>query len=57
VWWDAKTGFCDELAGNGHTNEVTDMVVDGDRLVSIGVDDAARFSSVSGKTFMCVEFL
>lgn len=52
LWWDAKTGHCDEIQGNGHTNEVTDMVVVGDSLVSVGMDDAVRFSSVSAKQFL-----
>ena len=54
VYWDAATGNNDAVTGAGHTNQVTDMVVDGDNLISVGVDDFVRFTSVSAKQFRSV---
>ncbi|KAK7110487.1 actin-interacting protein 1-like [Littorina saxatilis] len=51
IWWDATTGNNDQFTGTGHTNEVTDMVVDGDNLISVGMDDFVRFSSISNRQF------
>nr|KAG5693822.1 hypothetical protein BaRGS_004430 [Batillaria attramentaria] len=51
IWWDVATGQNDVFGGQGHTNEVTDMAVDGDKIVSVGKDDRVHFSSVSAKQF------
>lgn len=45
--WDANTGECTAVEGKGHTNQVTDMVVAGDWLITIGMDDTIRFTSLS----------
>lgn len=45
--WDVKTGICEIINGNGHTNQVSDMTVAGDLLISIGMDDTVRFTSMS----------
>ena len=52
VWWDAQTGDCDEVQGTGHTNQVTDMAVCENTLVSVGVDDMARFTNILERQYM-----
>ena len=54
VWWDVATGNNDVVTGTGHSNEVTDMVVDGDNLISVGIDDTVRFTSVAARQFRSV---
>ena len=54
VWWDVATGNNDVVTGTGHINEVTDMVIDGDNLISVGIDDTVRFTSVAARQFRSV---
>jgi len=49
--WDIATGATQAMEGRGHTNQVNEMVIAGDTLVSAGKDDSVRFSSASSKTY------
>ncbi|KAL8609848.1 hypothetical protein ACOMHN_020683 [Nucella lapillus] len=55
VHWDVQSGDCDDVKGKGHSNEVTDMVLDGNNLFSVGIDDALRVISVTDRQFSGVE--
>ncbi|RUS75092.1 hypothetical protein EGW08_017146 [Elysia chlorotica] len=46
ISWDARTSDCDDVKGKGHINQVTDMVLEGDRLITVSMDDTIRFTSV-----------
>ncbi|GFR93190.1 actin-interacting protein 1 [Elysia marginata] len=46
ISWDAKTSDCDDFKGKGHTNQVSDMVLDGDYLITVSMDDTIRFNSL-----------
>ncbi|KAK3758037.1 hypothetical protein RRG08_006616 [Elysia crispata] len=46
ISWDAKTSDCDDFKGKGHANQVSDMVLDGDRLITVSMDDTIRFNSI-----------
>lgn len=51
ISWNATTGENDDIKGKGHTNQVTDMVLDGDYLVSVAMDDTIRFTPTSGLVY------
>ncbi|XP_005098277.1 actin-interacting protein 1 [Aplysia californica] len=44
VSWNAATGESDDIKGKGHTNQVMDLALGGDVLVSVGIDDTVRFT-------------
>lgn len=50
-YWDVKTGDCDIIQGKGHTNKVSDMVIVGNSLVSISMDDTLRITSISSNHY------
>lgn len=51
-YWDADSGDNDCFIGKGHTNQVSRMVVNEDNeLVSCGMDDTLRFTSLSKKEY------
>ncbi|XP_021371130.1 WD repeat-containing protein 1-B-like, partial [Mizuhopecten yessoensis] len=41
-----------EMDGKGHTNQVTDIRVTGDTMVSVGMDDCIRFSDTQSKQYL-----
>uniref|UniRef100_UPI00398EB143 WD repeat-containing protein 1 n=1 Tax=Pristiophorus japonicus TaxID=55135 RepID=UPI00398EB143 len=50
--WDGPTGENDGLAGKGHTNLVSSMVInESTELVSCGMDDTVRFSNLIKKEY------
>jgi len=49
--WDVASGEAIRLSGSGHTNSVTSIRVQGDRLVTIGMDDTIRFSTLSSRQY------
>ncbi|KAH9491908.1 hypothetical protein Btru_029063 [Bulinus truncatus] len=44
ISWETATSENDDFKGKGHTNQVTDMVQDGEYLVSVAMDDTIRFT-------------
>ncbi|KAK0058366.1 actin-interacting protein 1 [Biomphalaria pfeifferi] len=44
ISWEAATSHNDDFRGKGHTNQVTDMVQDGDYLISVAMDDTVRYT-------------
>ncbi|XP_018590942.1 WD repeat-containing protein 1 [Scleropages formosus] len=51
-YWDAETGTNDGFSGKGHSNLVSKIAVDGDdQLVSCGMDDTIRFTSLTKKEY------
>ncbi|XP_045189751.1 WD repeat-containing protein 1-like [Mercenaria mercenaria] len=50
-YWDLNTGICEIISGKGHSNQVTDMAVAGDWLISIGLDDVVRYTSISSNEY------
>ncbi|XP_076468215.1 WD repeat-containing protein 1-A-like [Babylonia areolata] len=55
VYWNVENGENDTFSGKGHSSEVRDMTVEGDRLYSVGVDDTLRVSSVTNKNFSDIQ--
>lgn len=50
--WDIKTGQADRFKGNdGHKNQVTDMKVNENQLVTCGMDDTVRFTSLETQEY------
>jgi len=49
--WDIATGTNQVFEGKGHTNQVNEMHVAGDNLISSAKDDSVRFTSISSKAF------
>ena len=41
-----QTGDAEIFKGQGHKNQVSDMVLHGDSLVTCSMDDTVRFTSV-----------
>ena len=50
-FWDVATGMCDVIQGKGHTNQIMDMKVMGDRLYTIGMDDHLFVSDANTRTY------
>ncbi|ESO90974.1 hypothetical protein LOTGIDRAFT_191449 [Lottia gigantea] len=50
-YMDAESFVDDEMQGKGHSNQVSDMKIVDDTLVTIGMDDTIRFSSASEKKY------
>ncbi|MGH0163096.1 UNVERIFIED_CONTAM: hypothetical protein FKN15_044300 [Acipenser sinensis] len=51
-YWDAETGENGAFSGKGHSNLVSRMAVDeSNQLVSCGMDDTVRFTSVTKKEY------
>ncbi|KAK1175529.1 WD repeat-containing protein 1 [Acipenser oxyrinchus oxyrinchus] len=51
-YWDAVTGENDSFSGKGHSNLVSRMAIDeSNQLVSCGMDDTVRFTSVTKKEY------
>lgn len=44
VSWKTASSDSEEIKGKGHTNQVNDMVLDGDNIISVGIDDTIRFT-------------
>ncbi|KAL4231125.1 WD repeat-containing protein 1 [Mactra antiquata] len=38
---------CEAINDKSHTNQVIDMVIDGDTLITVGIDDTCRYSTIS----------
>eukprot|EP01111_Echinosteliopsis_oligospora_P015948 TRINITY_DN647_c0_g1_i1.p1 TRINITY_DN647_c0_g1~~TRINITY_DN647_c0_g1_i1.p1 ORF type:complete len:595 (-),score=176.23 TRINITY_DN647_c0_g1_i1:49-1833(-) len=49
--WDVSTGIANSLTGQGHTNSITSMVVEGGNLVTISMDDTLRVTPVAGGAY------
>eukprot|EP01136_Pigoraptor_vietnamica_P017135 Opistho-1_new@61875 len=49
--WDVANGSNEVFSGNGHTNQVSSLSVQGDQLVSVGMDDAIRFTPSSKREY------
>jgi len=47
VSWNSATGENEEFKGKGHTNQVNDLALDGDYVVSVGIDDTVRFTDAN----------
>nr|P90587.1 RecName: Full=66 kDa stress protein; AltName: Full=p66 [Physarum polycephalum]AAC26321.1 66-kDa stress protein p66 [Physarum polycephalum] len=45
--WNLETGIAVPIAGTGHTSSVTQAVVQGNKLVSVSVDDTTRFTPLN----------
>jgi len=45
--WNLENGIAVPIAGQGHSSSVTQAVVQGSKLVSVSVDDTARFTPLS----------
>jgi len=45
--WNAASGDTEMVAGNGHSNQVQDIVATDDTLVSCGMDDMIMFSKLA----------
>jgi len=50
-YWDLSTGIAEVVEGKGHTNQVTQMTVSGDTLLTCGMDDTVRFISIADKKY------
>merc|ERR1712137_884870 len=46
--WDVASGENEILSGKGHSNQITQLVVDGDKLCSSSMDDSVRVTSTGG---------
>ncbi len=49
--WDLSSGENDMMIGKGHSNQVMDMALCEDTLVTASMDDSLIFSSVSSKQY------
>jgi len=49
--WDIGTGSNKIIEGKGHTNQVNQMQVAGDLLISAAKDDSVRFTSISAQSY------
>ena len=49
--WDVVGGNCEVMQGSGHSNQVQDMKIVGDSLVTVGMDDCLIISSASSKQY------
>jgi WD40 repeat protein len=45
--WNLESGIAVTINGTGHTSSITQAVVQGSKLVSVSVDDTARFTPLS----------
>jgi len=45
--WNLETGIAVPIAGTGHSSSVTQAVVQGNKLVSVSVDDTTRFTPLN----------
>ena len=43
--WDPKTGMCEPIKGQRHSNQVSQMVVNGGNLYTISKDDSMMVAS------------
>lgn len=51
-YWNADNGNNDCFSGKGHTNQVSSMAIsENDELVTCGMDDTLRFTSLSKKEY------
>lgn len=50
--WDAETGDNDKVAGISHTNQVSDMTMDGKNIYSAGLDDTVRTLSMATNEYI-----
>ena len=46
--WDIETGANDNFSGGVHTNQVTQLAIDGNTLISSGFDDSVRSANAAG---------
>lgn len=46
--WDITTGFADNIQGKGHTNQINRISIQGENLVSCGMDDSIRITPLNG---------
>jgi len=51
IQWDSANGATQGFSGQGHTNQVNKAVVQGDTMVSCGLDDCVRFTPLSTKQY------
>lgn len=49
--WDAATGANERVQGKGHSNQVQDITICEDTLVSVGIDDVIIFTSLASNEF------
>ncbi|BFY98615.1 hypothetical protein BsWGS_01655 [Bradybaena similaris] len=47
ISWDAANNESEDFKGKGHTNQVSDMVLDKGYLISVSMDDTIRFTPTS----------
>ena len=45
--WDSETGENEEVSGASHSNQVSDMTIDGKNIYSTGLDDTVRTMSLA----------
>lgn len=51
-YWNAESGDNESFSGKGHTNQVSSMAIsENDELVTCGMDDTLRFTSLSKKEY------
>jgi len=51
VKWDINTGNNVGMVGKGHTNQINKMVIQGDTLVTAGMDDSIRITSTKTREY------
>ncbi|XP_052831609.1 actin-interacting protein 1 [Octopus bimaculoides] len=49
--WDLVNGLDDRIVGKPHQSQIQDLVVSGDNLISISMDDTIRFTSISSMQY------
>jgi len=47
--WNVDTGDNDIVPGNGHTNQINGLIIQGGNLVSCGMDDSVRVTPLDGE--------
>lgn len=50
-YWDVNTGECEKVSGKGHGNQVSDMTIAGDWLISVSMDDTVRYTSITSNEY------
>ena len=48
--WNLTTGECEDFKGKGHSNQIMDIAVIDNTIISIGMDDMAMFTPEQSDT-------
>jgi len=49
--WDVSTGATEQFIGKGHSNQVNYLAIQGDNLISCGMDNSIRITPLSTRTY------